>query len=84
MITVESHRNGQTRRLTVTTKRAPQLLKALSAEETAEQSGFGATREPLTWGFVIANSAVLSGWGDLNSRPSVPQTDALTKLRHSP
>ena len=26
----------------------------------------------------------LSGWGDLNSRPSVPQTDALTKLRHSP
>ncbi len=25
-----------------------------------------------------------SGWGDLNSRPSVPQTDALTKLRHSP
>ena len=27
---------------------------------------------------------LLSGWGDLNSRPSVPQTDALTKLRHSP
>ena len=27
---------------------------------------------------------VKSGWGDLNSRPSVPQTDALTKLRHSP
>ena len=26
----------------------------------------------------------MSGWGDLNSRPSVPQTDALTKLRHSP
>src|SRR3954453_3217625 len=25
-----------------------------------------------------------SGWGDLNSRPPVPQTGALTKLRHSP
>jgi hypothetical protein len=25
-----------------------------------------------------------SGWRDLNPRPSVPQTDALTKLRHSP
>jgi hypothetical protein len=26
----------------------------------------------------------VSGWRDLNPRPSVPQTDALTKLRHSP
>ena len=26
----------------------------------------------------------LSGCRDLNSGPSVPQTDALTKLRHSP
>ena len=25
-----------------------------------------------------------SGWGDLNSRPLVPQTSALTKLRYSP
>jgi len=25
-----------------------------------------------------------SGWRDSNPRPSVPQTDALTKLRHSP
>ena len=25
-----------------------------------------------------------SGWGDLNSRPLVPQTSTLTKLRHSP
>jgi hypothetical protein len=25
-----------------------------------------------------------SGWGDSNSRPLVPQTSALTKLRHSP
>ena len=27
---------------------------------------------------------LLSGCRDLNSGPSVPQTDALTKLRHSP
>ena len=26
----------------------------------------------------------VSGWGDSNSRPLVPQTSALTKLRHSP
>jgi hypothetical protein len=26
----------------------------------------------------------VSGWRDSNPRPSVPQTDALTKLRHSP
>ena len=25
-----------------------------------------------------------SGWGDLNPRPSVPKTDALTKLRYTP
>ena len=33
---------------------------------------------------LLKQSISLSGWGDLNSRPSVPQTDALTKLRHSP
>jgi hypothetical protein len=31
-----------------------------------------------------ARSSRWSGWRDLNPRPSVPQTDALTKLRHSP
>jgi hypothetical protein len=40
--------------------------------------------------FVVASrdthaaQAFGSGWRDLNPRPSVPQTDALTKLRHSP
>ena len=32
----------------------------------------------------LQNVHTLSGWGDLNSRPLVPQTSALTKLRHSP
>ena len=39
------------------------------------------------WDVIVVSGTVsicLSGWGDLNSRPSVPQTDALTKLRHSP
>ena len=30
-VTVESHRNGQTRKLAVTTERAAELLEALSA-----------------------------------------------------
>ena len=32
----------------------------------------------------LSPAQILSGWGDLNSRPLVPQTSALTKLRHSP
>ena len=31
-----------------------------------------------------ARVSTASGWGDSNSRPLVPQTSALTKLRHSP
>src|SRR5690349_12221731 len=31
-----------------------------------------------------AEQGFWSGWRDSNPRPSVPQTDALTKLRHSP
>ena len=31
-----------------------------------------------------SSGEIQSGWRDSNPRPSVPQTDALTKLRHSP
>ena len=39
-----------------------------------------------TWGGVVTPTTPPdpSGWGDLNSRPPVPQTGALTKLGHSP
>ena len=39
---------------------------------------------PAAMKHLLKQGICLSGWGDLNSRPSVPQTDALTKLRHSP
>lgn len=33
---------------------------------------------------VVAGSSAESGWPDSNRRPPVPQTGALTRLRHSP
>ena len=51
--------------------RGPQASSASPRRET----GAPRSEEPLT---------DPSGWGDSNSRPLVPQTSALTKLRHSP